>query len=93
MITYEKLKDKPQVFKSLIGLTLPAFLELLPAFRRAYEYDLDRRDAQREQPRQRGRGGGRQGALAGGSAATHHGSTHGIETAERKDSTTRRKHV
>jgi hypothetical protein len=64
MITYEKLKDKPQVFKSLIGLTLPAFLELLPAFRRAYEYDLDRRDAQREQPRQRGRGGGRQGALA-----------------------------
>lgn len=64
MITYEKLKDKPQVFKSLIGLTLAAFSELLPAFRRAYETDLDRRDAQREQSRQRGRGGGRKGTLA-----------------------------
>ncbi len=63
MITYEKLKDKPQVFKSLTGLTLAAFLELLPAFHRAYEYDLDRRDEQREQSRQRQRGGGRKGML------------------------------
>lgn len=63
MMTYEKLKNSPQLFKSFTGLTLTAFLALLPAFRRAYEDDLDRRDAQREQPRQRQRGGGRKGVL------------------------------
>ena len=63
MITYEKLKNKPQVFKSIIGLTVATFSELLPAFRSAYEDNLDRHDAQREQPRQRQRGGGRKGAL------------------------------
>ncbi len=63
MITYEKLKNKPQVFKSVTGLTVTAFAELLPAFDQAYEDSLDRRDEQREQPRQRQRGGGRKGAL------------------------------
>lgn len=63
MITYEQLKNKPQVFKSLTGLTVTTFSQLLPAFGRAYADNLDRRDAQREQPRQRQRGGGRKGAL------------------------------
>lgn len=63
MITYEQLKNKPQVFKSITGLTVTTFSELLPAFRRAYEDKLDRHDAQREQARQRQRGGGRKGAL------------------------------
>jgi hypothetical protein len=63
MITYEKLKNKPQVFKSITGLTVTAFAKLLPAFDWAYEDSLDRRDEQREQPRQRQRGGGRKGAL------------------------------
>lgn len=64
MITFEQLKSKPRILKSFTGLTLKAFNELLPAFRQAYEEDLERRDAQREKPRQRGRGGGRKGALA-----------------------------
>jgi hypothetical protein len=63
MITYDKLKRKPQAFKSVIGLNQSAFDKLLPAFCRAYENDLDQRDDQREQSRQRERGGGRKGAL------------------------------
>jgi len=63
MIPYEKLKNKPQVFKSITGLAVTTFSELLPAFRRAYDDNQDRRDGQREQPRQRQRGGGRKGAL------------------------------
>jgi len=63
MITYEKLKGKPQVFKSITGLTGTAFLELLPVFGRAYDHSLERRDEQRAQPRQRQRGGGRKAAL------------------------------
>ena len=54
MITYEKLKNNSQLFKSFTGMTLTAFLALLLAFRRACEDDLDRRDAQREQPRNGG---------------------------------------
>jgi hypothetical protein len=63
MISYEQLKTKPGLFKSFTGLTLGAFAEILPAFRQAYEEDLDRRDQQRGQPRQRQRGGGSKGAL------------------------------
>jgi len=63
MITYEKLENKPQVFKSITGLTVVAFGELLPVFEQAYENSLDQQDEQREQPRQRQRGGGRKGAL------------------------------
>jgi len=63
MISYEGLKERPALFKSVTGLTIAAFGELLPAFQRAYEDDLDQRDTQREHPRQRGRGGGRKGAL------------------------------
>jgi hypothetical protein len=63
MITYEKLKHNSQAFKSITGLAVATFSELLVTFRRAYEDDLDRRDGQREQARQRHRGGGRKGAL------------------------------
>jgi hypothetical protein len=63
MISYEGLKERPHLFKSVTGLTSAAFRELLPAFQRAYEADLEQRDTQRESPRQRGRGGGRKGAL------------------------------
>ncbi|MCP4664837.1 MAG: transposase, partial [Deltaproteobacteria bacterium] len=63
MLIYKKLKNSPQLFKSFTGLTLNAFWVLLPAFRQAYEDDLDRRDEQREQPRQRKRGGGRKGVM------------------------------
>jgi hypothetical protein len=63
MLRYAKIKDKPRLLQSLTGLTPQAFARLLPAFHRAYEQDLDRRDAQREEPRQRRRGGGRKATL------------------------------
>jgi hypothetical protein len=65
MISYHQLKAKPNLFKSFTGITLSAFAELLPAFRQAYQDDLDRRDKQRVIPRQRQRGGGSKGALSG----------------------------
>jgi hypothetical protein len=63
MITYQRLKQTPTLFKCFTGLTLKAFHHLLVDFRLAYEADLDERDRQREQPRQRRRGGGQKGAL------------------------------
>jgi hypothetical protein len=65
MISYQQLKAKPNLFKSFTGITLSAFADLLPAFRQAYQDDLDRRDKQRVIPRQRQRGGGSKGALSG----------------------------
>jgi hypothetical protein len=53
MLSYQPLKTKPTVFKSFTGITLSTFVELLPAFRQAYQDDLNRRDAQRKVPRQR----------------------------------------
>lgn len=64
MLSYAKIKNKPRVFRCLTGLTLAAFLHLLPAFTRAYEQALDQQDARRQSPRQRRRGGGRKSALA-----------------------------
>lgn len=64
MLSYAKIQNKPRVFQCLTGLTLQAFLRLLPAFSRAYEQALDQQDVQRESPRQRRRGGGRRSALA-----------------------------
>ena len=64
MLSYAKIKNKPKVFRCLTGLTLPAFLHLLPAFTRAYEQALGQQDARRQIPRQRRRGGGRKSALA-----------------------------
>jgi hypothetical protein len=64
MISYQQLKAKPNLFKSFTGITLSAFADLFPAFREAYQDDLDRRDKQRVIPRQRQRGGGSKGALS-----------------------------
>lgn len=63
MMSYQRLQAQPTLFKSFTGITVRAFAELLPAFRQAYQDDLDRRDAQRSTPRQRQRGGGSKGAL------------------------------
>ena len=63
MLRYEQLKNKPKLFKCLTGLTVEAFNKLMPAFRRAYEEDLKRRDKERKEPRQRRAGGGQKGAL------------------------------
>jgi hypothetical protein len=63
MIVYQVLKNKPAVFRCFTGMNLVAFQKLLPAFERAYESDLDRRDQARSTKRQRERGGGRTSAL------------------------------
>ena len=63
MINYQQLKAKPALFKSFTGITVSAFAKLLPAFRQAYQDDMDGRDQQRTVARQRQRGGGSKGAL------------------------------
>jgi hypothetical protein len=63
VIRYERLKNKPALMVCLTGLNQAAFMKLLPAFRAAYEADLERRDQQRTKPRQRRRGAGQKGAL------------------------------
>lgn len=63
MITFNRIKHKPRIFKTFTGLRLAAFESLLPAFRDAYEQDLDKHDQQQSKPRQRRRGGGRKSAL------------------------------
>ena len=63
MISYDKLKDKPRVFQSIVGLSLSGFDKLLPAFHCAYEIELEKRDKERKSPRQRQRGGGRKGEM------------------------------
>jgi len=64
MIVFQVLKNKPTVFRCLTGMNLVAFQKLLPAFERAYEADLDRRDQARSTKRQRERSGGRNSANA-----------------------------
>lgn len=64
MLKYAKIKDKPKIFRSFTGLTMPAFRQLLNAFERAEEQAWHQQQAQRDQPRQRRRGGGRKAALA-----------------------------
>ena len=63
MITFDCIKNRPRIFKTFTGLRLAAFEAVLPAFRDAYERDLDKRDQQRLNPRQRRHGGGRKSAL------------------------------
>src|SRR3972149_4341610 len=63
MIRFEQLKNKPQMLSCLSGLSLAAFMALLPAFEAAYEMDWAQRDQQRATPRQRGHGAGQKGAL------------------------------
>ena len=59
MLRYERLKNKPKLFKCLTGLSVEAFNKLLPAFRQTYQEDLKKRG----EPRQRRPGGGQKGAL------------------------------
>ena len=63
MIRHDKIAKHPRLFKTLTGLSTEGFRQLLPAFERAWEAELDRRDAGRL--RRRRRGGGRRGCLAG----------------------------
>lgn len=63
MLRYELLKNKPALMACLTGLNMAAFMELLPAFRIAYEADLEKRDQRRTKPRKRRRGAGQKGVL------------------------------
>ena len=63
MLTFERIASKPVVFQMLTGLSLQAFLDLLPAVHQAtiqIEYQADQ---QRKHPRQRQKGGGRKPLL------------------------------
>lgn len=61
MLTYQDLKKKPDRFLALTSLTLEEFDDLLPAFQRAWEADVEKRA--QAKPRQRKVGGGRKPTL------------------------------
>lgn len=61
MLTYEQEKKKPARFLALTGLSQEKFEELLPAFKRCWEADVEQRAYAK--PRQRKVGGGRKAAL------------------------------
>jgi hypothetical protein len=63
MIRYFKIQNKPKILKSLTGLTLPAFLELLETFIYAYEQILKKEEEKRKKARQRQRGAGRKATI------------------------------
>lgn len=63
MLRFAKLADKPHVFQQLTGLSLQAFVDLLPAFERAEAFQRQQQDQQRSSPRQRKPGGGRKPLL------------------------------
>ena len=50
MLTFEKIKNNPRVFRSLTRLTLEAFTQLVASFEQAYEAYLDEQDWQRKLP-------------------------------------------
>ena len=63
MISHAKISRHRRMFKTLTGLSTEGFKQILPSFEKAWEADLDRRDAGRL--RLRGRGGGRKGGFRG----------------------------
>ena len=63
MIRYAELVKNRKLFQSFTGLRIEAFAKLLPAFEKAYEADITRRETQRDTPRQRQQGGGRTGSM------------------------------
>jgi len=63
MLTFERIATKPLVFQMLTGLSLQAFLDLLPAFHRATAQIEEQAEQRRKQPRQRQKGGGRKPLL------------------------------
>jgi hypothetical protein len=63
MLTFERIATKPVVFQMLTGLSLQAFLDVLPAFHQATAHIEQQAEQRRKQPRQRQRGGGRKPLL------------------------------
>jgi len=61
MLTYEKLKKKPSRFLALTSVTVEEFDKLLPAFKRSWEADIEKRAYAK--PRKRNVGGGRKPSL------------------------------
>ena len=63
MLTFARIATKPLVFQMLTGLSLQAFLDLLPAFHQATAHVEYQAEQRRKQPRKRQRGGGRKPLL------------------------------
>src|SRR6476646_5425455 len=63
MLTFARIASKPVVFQMLTGLSLQAFLDLLPAFHRATAHIEHQAEQRRKQPRKRQKGGGRKPLL------------------------------
>jgi hypothetical protein len=63
MLTFARIATKPLVFQMLTGLSLQAFLDLLPAFHRATAHIEQQAAQRRKQPRKRQPGGGRKPVL------------------------------
>ena len=63
MLTFERIATKPAVFQMLTGLSLQAFLDLLPSFHLATAHIEHQAEQRRNQPRLRQRGGGRKPLL------------------------------
>jgi len=61
MLTYEKLKKQPHKFLALTSLSVEEFNDLLPAFKRSWAADVEKRA--QDKPRQRNVGGGRKPTL------------------------------
>jgi hypothetical protein len=47
MISHAKISRHRRMFKTLTGLSTEGFKQILPSFEKAWEADLDRRDAGR----------------------------------------------
>ena len=62
MLSYAKLQNKPRIFRTLSGLSLSEFEQLLPSFEQAWQDYLDREYIGRE-GRKRKYGGGRKAEL------------------------------
>jgi hypothetical protein len=62
MLSYEKLKNKPRIFRSLTGLSLSEFEKLLPSFEQAWQEYIYREYINRDD-RKRQYGGGRKAEL------------------------------
>jgi hypothetical protein len=59
MLTFERIAIKPVVFQMLTGLSLQAFLDLLPKFHLATTHIEHQAEQRRKQPRKRQKGDGR----------------------------------
>lgn len=63
MLTYHKIKDKPNILKNLTGLCPVTFAEFVSSFKVTYFEHLEEQEIKRTKPRQRGQGAGRKGKL------------------------------